>query len=83
MQRGVELVPAEVRAADRAREWLACPCGEHRRLAREAAVRGGNGWAAVAAMVAGVGTWPLGLAEDLPLVDEAAVKAALVRWAIG
>lgn len=74
--------PQEAAADAAAREWLACPCSQHRRQARAAFVRAGQGWSAVAATVAGVGAWPLGLAEGAPLRDEAAVRAAVVAWAL-
>lgn len=70
-------------AAVAAREWLRCPCALHRREARETLLRAGNGWDAVAATVAGVGTWPLGLTEGAPLEDEATVRAAVSAWSLG
>lgn len=81
-QEPAALLRDEVRAAESARDWLRCPCAQHRRRAREAAVRAGSGWAAVAATTAGVGTWPLGLAEGAPLRDEGAVRAGVVAWAL-
>lgn len=73
----------QTRAAEVAREWLRCPCAAHRREARDVTVRAGQGWDVVAATVAGVGTWPLGLAEGALLDDEAAVRAAVSAWSLG